>query len=141
MVLGQTSTTDLIFSMKMVLEKSWKFNSESYTTFLDLEKAFDHVPRDKLSQHSQAMRKVEYTIPPSLLLKAIKGMYRKCRSSVRTARGLGLWFEVKTGVRRGSVLSPLLFVLLMDLVMKQAEVKIQEVERDDVAFSLHMRMT
>jgi len=72
------------------------------------------------------MRKVEYERPP-LLLKAIKGMYRKCRSSVRTAQGLGHWFEVKTGVRQGSVL----FVLLMDHVLKKAEMQLQAMKRDE----------
>jgi Reverse transcriptase (RNA-dependent DNA polymerase) len=47
-------------------------------------------------------------------------MYRECKSSVRSAYGEELWFVVKTGVRHGSVLSPLLFVLLMDQVLKQA---------------------
>ena len=117
--------------MKVVLEKSWEFNSKSYTAFLDLEKVFHRVPRDKLWQ---AMWKVEYDNPP-MLLKAITGMYRKCSSSIRTAHGLSLWFEVKTEVRQGMCISPLLFVLLIDQVMKQAKVELQEVERGEMALN------
>jgi len=45
---------------------------------------------------------------------------------VRSAIGEGLWFDVMTGVRQGSVLSPLLFILLMDQVLKQATTKTME---------------
>jgi Reverse transcriptase (RNA-dependent DNA polymerase)/Endonuclease-reverse transcriptase len=111
------STSDLIFSMKMILEKTWEFNDKTYLAFLDLEKAFDRVPRQKLWQ---AMQQAEYGVPP-MLMRAVRSMYRECKSSVRSAFGEGPWFLVKTGVRQGSVLSPLLFVLLMDQVLKQAE--------------------
>ena len=37
-------TTDLIFTLKMILEKTWEWNKEKYVAFLDLEKAFDRLP-------------------------------------------------------------------------------------------------
>ena len=37
-----------IFALRQVFEKSWKYAKEVYTCFVDLEKAYDHVPRDKL---------------------------------------------------------------------------------------------
>ena len=69
------NTADLIFSMKMILEKTWKYNDRTYVVFLDLEKAFDRVPRKKLWK---AMEKAEYGIPP-ILRRAIRGMYRKIK--------------------------------------------------------------
>jgi len=71
------------------------------------------------------MQKAEYDIPPDLR-RAIQGMYRQCKSAVRRAYGEGFWFDVMTGVRQGSVLSPLLFILLMDQVLKQASMKVAE---------------
>jgi len=41
------SRSDLIFSMKMIFEKTWEYNDRTYLAFLDLEKAFDRVPRNK----------------------------------------------------------------------------------------------
>jgi len=64
------------------------------------------------------MQKAEYELP-AMLRRAIRGMYRQCKCSVRSEIGEGLWFDVMTGVRQGSVLSPLLFILLMDQVLKQ----------------------
>ena len=116
------STADLIFSMKMILEKTWEYNDRTYLAFLDLEKAFDRVPRNKLWK---AMQKAEYEIP-AMLRRAIRGMYWQCKSSVRSVIGEGLWFDVMTGVRQGSVLSPLLFILLMDQVLKKATTNTME---------------
>ena len=31
----------------------------------------------------------------------------------------GKWFDTKSGVRQGSIISPLLFILYMDLVIKE----------------------
>ena len=34
-------TNDMIFTLKMIFEKSWEFNKDKYIAFLDLEKASD----------------------------------------------------------------------------------------------------
>lgn len=41
-------TTDAIFIMRQVQEKVLEGNSKRYWTFVDLEKAFDRVPREVL---------------------------------------------------------------------------------------------
>jgi len=64
------STTDLIFSMNMILEKTREYNEKTYLAFLDLERASDRVPRHKLWP---AMKKAVYEIPPELL-RAIHGI-------------------------------------------------------------------
>lgn len=37
-------TSDLIFALKIILEKSWEYNTSTNLAFLDLEKAFDRIP-------------------------------------------------------------------------------------------------
>ena len=68
-------------------------------------------------------------IPP-LVPKAIQGMYRTCRSSVRFAFGLGLCLW-----KLGSVLSALLFILLTDGVLKGAENDLLPVEEKVLRFA------
>ena len=41
-------TADMIFTLKIIFEKSWEWDEDKYSAFLDLEKAFDCVPRQKI---------------------------------------------------------------------------------------------
>ena len=100
----------------MISEKSWEFATPRYLAFLDLEKAFDRVPRKKLWR---VLALPDYNIP-SNLQRAIRNMYTTSKSAVRPLSGKEIWFDITTGVRQGSILSPLLFVLLMDQVLKSA---------------------
>ena len=43
-------TTDVIFVVKMILEKSWEWGVDKYALFIDLEKTFDRVDRENLWQ-------------------------------------------------------------------------------------------
>ena len=42
------STMDQIFTFQQVFEKSGEYSKEVYTCLINLEKAYDHAPRDKL---------------------------------------------------------------------------------------------
>ena len=48
----------------------------------------------------------------------ITAMYMDCYSSVKTRVGTSEWFKIDTGLKQGSVLSPLLFLIVMDDIMK-----------------------
>ena len=74
-----------------------------YMCFVDLEKAFDRVQRRVLEW---AMRK--RGIPESLCEGA--------KTRVRVGLELSEEFEVKVGVHQGSVLSPLLFAIAVDVI-------------------------
>ena len=41
-------TTDMIWALRLVIEKHCEYNQPPFIVFLDLEKAFDRVPREKL---------------------------------------------------------------------------------------------
>ena len=42
------STTDQIFTLKLIFEKSWEYGKDLFACFVDLEKAYHQVTRDKL---------------------------------------------------------------------------------------------
>ena len=108
-------TTDLTFTLKMILEKSWEWNQKKCIAFIDLEKAFDRVPREKLWN---ALKHQEYNIGPKLY-NAVKSVYNTCKSRVKCRDMDSDWFDVNSGVRQGGVLSPLLFIIFMDRCMKE----------------------
>ena len=42
------STTDQIFTLKQIFEKSWEYGKDLFACFVDFEKEYHRVPRDKL---------------------------------------------------------------------------------------------
>lgn len=64
------STMDLVFSLKMIVEKTIEYDSRMYIAFIDLEKAFDRIPRERLWKTLYQRR---YAIS-SKLLRVLKGL-------------------------------------------------------------------
>ena len=67
-------------------------------------------------------------------IRAIKDMYKKGKTRVRTARGDSEYFSVEIGLHQGSTLSPFLFALVMDMLTQsiQGEVPWCMLFMDDV---------
>nr|KAG5693183.1 hypothetical protein BaRGS_014073 [Batillaria attramentaria] len=82
------SCADQIASLRIIVEQSLEWNSPLYINFIDYEKAFDSCTYQDMS----------------------------CR--IAHAGQLSESFEVKTGVRQGCLLSPFLFLLVIDWIMK-----------------------
>ena len=81
--------------------------------FIDLEKAFDRVPREV---RWWALREVEVE---EWLIKVIQSLYEGATTSVKLRSGESLPFEVKVGVQQGSVLSPLLFIIVVETLSRR----------------------
>jgi hypothetical protein len=107
------STTDLIFTLRNMMEKKWEKREDLYMTFLDIEKAYDNLPREKVWECLRKKEVEEETIT------RIQSMYRNCKSRVRMAEGYTDWITVEKGVRQGSVISPLLFITVMDEMLRE----------------------
>ena len=102
-------TTDAIFIMRQVQEKHLAKKKKLYYVFVDLEKAFDGVPREVVRW---ALRKLGVD---ELLIRTVMSLYTEVCTVVRTYAGLSESFEVKVGSHQGSVLSPLLFAFRVDV--------------------------
>ena len=102
------STTDAIFIARQLQEKYLQNKKELYHIFVDLEKAFDKVPRKAIAWALRSQMVPEY------LINAVMGLYINSSSQVRFAGGLSAKFPIKVGVHQGSALSPLLFKIVME---------------------------
>ena len=87
-------------------------NRTLYFAFVDLEKAFDRVPRKVLWW---AMRKVGIE---EWIVRLVQAMYNNARSRVRVGSEYSEEFEVGVGVHQGSVLSPLLFIIVLEALSR-----------------------
>ena len=100
-------TTDAIFILKQLQEKHLAKNKKLYFAFVDLEKAFNCVPR-KVTWW--AMRKL---CIEEWIVRFVQAMYNNTRSHELVNNTYSDEFGVKVGVHQGSVLSPLLFIIVL----------------------------
>ena len=107
------STTDAIFALKRTAEKYREKQQELHCIFIDLEKAYDRVPRDEIWY---CLRRKEVK---EKYIRVVQDMYANCKTVVRTAAGTTEPFGVRVGLHQGSALSPLLFVAVMDEVTER----------------------
>ena len=106
-------TTDAIFIVRQLQEKHLAANKPLYMAFVDLEKAFDRVPRDVIWW---AMRKLGID---EWLVRLAQSMYKDVRSRVRVGDGYSEEFGVGVGIHQGSVLSPLLFIIVLEALPRE----------------------
>ena len=84
--------------------------------FVDFKKAFDAISHDKLWV---TMMDIGY---PLHLIDLLAKLHRKQHAKVKVAGTLSEWFrveKVKKGFRHGCVLSPYLFIILAEMVMRE----------------------
>ena len=101
-------TTDAIFLVKQLQEKYLGKKKNLYFAFIELEKAFDWVPREVVWWAIRKLGVEEW------LVRVVKSLYENARSRVRVNDTFSDEFEVKVRVHQGSVLSPLLFIKVLE---------------------------
>ena len=99
------STTEQIFAIRQIIEKSKEFNKSSYIAFIDFKAAFDSVSHDSLWTILQICG------VPRELSVLVRQLYTDTRSAVRLASSLSEEFSIETGVKQGCVIAPDLFKL------------------------------
>ncbi|KAK3506434.1 hypothetical protein QTP70_002155 [Hemibagrus guttatus] len=107
------STTDAIFALRILMEKYRDGQRELHCVFVDLEKAYDRVPREELWY---CMRKSGIA---EKYVTVVQDMYERSRTMVRCAVGQREEFKVEVGLHQGSALSPFLFAIVMDQLSEE----------------------
>ena len=102
-------TVDTVFVLRRLCEK-FRAKNKLFFVFVDLEKAFDWVPREVIRF---ALRRKGV---PEYLVNGVMSLYKGCKTAVSVEGELSSSFSVKVGVHQGSALSPLLFIMIMDVM-------------------------
>ena len=96
------------------MEKARKFQKNIYFCFIDDVKAFDCVDHNKLWKILKEMG------IPDCLICLLRNLYAGQEATVRTGQGKTEWFQIGKGVRQCYILSPCLFNLYAEYIMRNA---------------------
>ena len=106
--------TYALFILRRMQEELRGREKKLYLCFVDLEKAFDRVPRKVMEW---ALRKKGLA---EVLVRAVMSLNEGSRTKVRVGSGMSDEFGVRVGVHQGSVLSPLISAIVVDVVTEHA---------------------
>ena len=107
-------TRDQIAKICWVTEKAREFQENIYFCFIDYAKAFDCMVHNKLQKILQ-----ETGIPDHLTC-LLRNFYAGQEATVTTGHGTTDWFQTGKGGRQGCILSPCLFNLYAEYIMRNA---------------------
>ena len=96
------------------MEKAREFQKNIYFCFIDYAKAFECVDHPKLWRILKEMG------IPDHLICLLRNLYAGQEATVRTGHGTTDWFQIGKGVCQGCILSPCLFNLYAEYIMRNA---------------------
>ena len=106
-------TRDQIANIHWTIEKAREFQKNMYFCFIDYAKALDCVDHKKLWKILKEMG------IPDHLTCLLRNLYAGQESTVRTGHGTTDWFQIGKGVHQDYILSPCLFNLYAEYIMRK----------------------
>ena len=107
-------TRDQIANIRWIIKKAREFHKNIYFCFINYTKAFDCVDHDKLWKILKEMGIPDY------LTCLMRNLYAGQEATIRTGHGTTDWFQTGKGVHQGCILSPCLFNLYAEYIIRNA---------------------
>ena len=107
-------TRDQIANIHWIIRKEREFQKNIYFCFIDYAKAFDCVDHNKLWKILKEMG------IPNHVTCLLRNLYAGQEATVRTRHGTTDWFQIGKGVWQDCILSPCLFNLYAEYIMRNA---------------------
>ena len=107
------STVEQIFNCHILMEKHLQHQRDLFHNFIDFKKAFDRVWHEGLWQVLRTFGIEEG------LVQTIQALYKTSSSAVLLNNQVGDYFKTTVGVRQGCLLSPVLFNLFLENIMRE----------------------
>ena len=115
-------TRDQISIIHWIIEKAKEFQENIYFCLIDYAKAFDCVDHNELWKIMKEMG------IPDHLTCLLRNLYAGQEATVRTGHGTTDWFQIGKGVDQGCILSPCLFKLYAEYIMRNARLEESQAE-------------
>ena len=107
-------TRDQIANICWLIKKAREFQRNIYFCFIDYAKSFDRVDHNKLWKTLKEMG------IPDHLTCLLRYLFLGQEATVRTGHGTTHWFQMRKGVHHSCILSPCLFNLHPEIIMRNA---------------------
>ena len=104
-------TRHQIANIHCIIKKAREFQKNIYFCFIDYAKAFDCVDHNKLENPERDGNTRPPDLPP-------ENLYAGREATVRTGHGTTDWFQIRKGLYQGCILSPCLFNLNAEYLMR-----------------------
>lgn len=106
------STREPLALLRRIIDAICEGRSEVYATFIDLEKAYDKVPRNMLKA---VLLEIGF---PAEMVEIVDSFHTNTSYAVKAEGQLGGKFGTFGGVRQGCKMAPVLFNIYIDIVMR-----------------------
>lgn len=110
-------TTEQIFILKMIMNKSYEQNLGLHLMFIDFKQAYDSIDRSKMYN---ALINLEI---PVKIVKLIKMTLENSCSSVTTDGIISEKFSIKKGLKQGDPLSTVLFNIVLEKIIRESKIQ------------------
>ncbi|KAL4082900.1 hypothetical protein QTP88_029554 [Uroleucon formosanum] len=108
------SMIDQIFILRQVLQKTWEYDKSVHMVFIDYKKAYDSIHRASL------IKILEEFGMPSKLISLVGCSISHTDIKVKVGQTLSKTVQVTTGLRQGDAISPVLFNIVLEKVVREA---------------------
>ena len=108
-------TVNAIFILRTIIERALEVNKDLYLCFVDYTKAFEKV------KHEEIINILENLNMDGKDPRIIKNLYWKQTATVRMDNEVSNFQQIKRGVQQSCVLSPDLFSLYSEMIMRHLE--------------------
>jgi hypothetical protein len=107
------SCLDHVFSLTTIIKTSLSNKKDVFVAFIDFRKAFDFVNKDLL-----LTKLVQENVTGSIYF-AVKSMLERNQSCIKINGLFSEYFSIDNGVRQGDSISPTLFALFINDLIKE----------------------
>ena len=131
-------TRDQVANIRWIIKKAREFQKNIYFSFIDYAKVFDCVAQNKLWKILKEMG------IPDHLTCLLRNLYAGQEATVRTGHGTTDWLQIGKGVHQGCILSPCLFHLYAEYIMRNTgldEVQVESRWPGEISITSDMWMT
>ena len=115
-------TRDQVANICWIIEKARELQKNIYFCFMDYTNAFDCV------DHSRLWKILKETGIPDHLTCLLRNLYAGQEATVRTGHGTTDWFQIGKGEHHGCILSPCLFNLYAEYIMRNTGLEEAQLE-------------